>query len=97
MGGSPGLGTPFGNGTVAYISHQFLKNIFYFNFPLQFGVEYFSEIFFKIFSDDTYYFAKSRPDSIVNRIIHDGFSTGTKFLNLLHTTVPGGHSGGQNQ
>src|SRR5258705_547767 len=49
-------------------------------------------IILKIRTNNEDNFTKARPDSVINRIIHNCFTTGAKALHLLHTPVAGSHA-----
>ena len=95
MVGTPRLGTPFRAGEAFGQIVDGLENQFTRNVPLVFRDNLVAEILFEILADNEDEFAKSGIDSIIDRIIHDGFTIGAQSIQLFQATVTTAHTGSQ--
>src|SRR5687768_6082682 len=57
----------------------------------------FSDNIQNLFPDNEYNFSKTRADSVKKGIVHDGFSTRAKTVNLFDPSIPAPDSCSQNQ
>ena len=95
MVGAPRFDTSFWYSKALWQAVEALEDEFCGYMSLIFTEDFVTEVLFKVFSDNEYDFSESSLDSVVDRIVHDGFTIGSQTVELFQSTITAAHAGSE--